>query len=189
MFGRHGKGGPGGRGGRRMRRGNVRAGILALLAERPMHGYEIIQELEARTSGLWRPSPGSVYPTLQLLEDEQLISGQESSGKRLFGLTETGQAEAGRLRTPPWEEINAEASQAATQAGPAIKQMMMAMRQVMMAGTEDQQTRAIAVLTDARRRIYGILADAEPESAAAEDSADSPDTAAAVSDPEPEPEE
>jgi hypothetical protein len=104
-----------------------------------------------------------VYPTLQLLEDEQLISGEESGGKRLFGLTDTGRAEAAGLQTPPWEEITSDASQAATQVGPAIKQMIMAMRQVMVAGTEDQQTRAVAVLADARRRIYGILAEVEPE--------------------------
>src|SRR5262245_28773636 len=69
---------PFGGGGPRVRRGNVRAAILALLAERPMHGYEMIQELEARTEGLWRPSPGSIYPTLQLLEDEELVTVEES---------------------------------------------------------------------------------------------------------------
>src|SRR5262245_45884231 len=84
-------GGPG------VRRGNVRAAILALLAERPMHGYEMIQELEARTDGLWRPSAGSIYPTLQLLEDEGLVSGEDSDGKRRFSLTDAGRAEAERL--------------------------------------------------------------------------------------------
>jgi DNA-binding PadR family transcriptional regulator len=64
-----------------VRRGNVRAAFLALLAERPMHGYEMIQELEARTDGLSRPSPGSIYPTLQLLEDEERVTGEESEGK------------------------------------------------------------------------------------------------------------
>src|SRR5258707_548942 len=83
----------GGRGGGpRVRRGNVRAAILALLAERPMHGYEMIQELEARTNGLWRPSAGSIYPTLQLLEDEGLVTGEESEGKRRFTLTDGGRA-------------------------------------------------------------------------------------------------
>ena len=70
-----GRGGRGGRGRRRRNRGDVRAALLALLSERPMHGYEMIQELDERTGGIWRPSPGSVYPTLQLLEDEGLISG------------------------------------------------------------------------------------------------------------------
>src|SRR3954463_4992149 len=71
-------------GGPRVRRGNVRVAILAPLAERPMHGYEMIQELESRTNGLWRPSAGSIYPTLQQLEDEGLVAGEESEGKRRF---------------------------------------------------------------------------------------------------------
>src|SRR5579859_1816513 len=84
--------GPWGPPGPRARRGDVRAAVLALLAERPMHGYQIIQELESRTGGLWRVSPGSVYPTLQLLEDEGLIASQEVEGRRVFSLTESGQA-------------------------------------------------------------------------------------------------
>ena len=151
--------GRGARGGRRTKRGNVRAAILALLAERPMHGYEMIQELESRTGGLWRPSPGSVYPTLQLLEDEGLISGADTSGKRLFALTDEGRAEAEGQRTPPWAEITEDAGEAATQFHPAMGQLMMAIRQVMHAGTEEQRERALDVINDARRRLYGILAD------------------------------
>ncbi|GAA4609297.1 PadR family transcriptional regulator [Actinoallomurus liliacearum] len=153
--------GRGGRGGRRTKRGNVRAAILALLAERPMHGYEMIQELESRTGGIWRPSPGSVYPTLQLLEDEGLISGQESSGKRLFALTDAGRAEtaAAAGRTPPWAEITEDAGAAATHVHSATGQLMMALRQVMHAGNEEQRERALDVINDARRRLYGILAD------------------------------
>src|SRR5688572_2824081 len=94
----HGHGGGHGRGFRqgrgRGRRPNVRAALLALLSERPMHGYEMIQELDGRTGGAWRPSPGSVYPTLQLLADEGLIASEESGGRRRFSLTEAGQAEA-----------------------------------------------------------------------------------------------
>src|SRR5919202_1879353 len=96
---------PFGRGAPRVRRGNVRAAILALLAERPMHGYEIIQELEARTSGLWRPSAGSIYPTLQQLEDEGLVVGTESEGRRRYVLTDAGRTEAERLERPPWERF------------------------------------------------------------------------------------
>ena len=101
-------GGPRGRrgGGRRGKRGDVRAAILTLLSDRPMHGYEMIQEISERSGGLWRPSPGSVYPTLQLLVDEGLIVGTESEGsKRLFELTEEGRAAAEKVETPPWEEI------------------------------------------------------------------------------------
>ena len=83
--------GPGGaRRGGRARRGDVRAAILALLGESPMHGYQIIQELETRSNGLWRASPGSIYPTLQLFEDEGLVSASEVDGKRVFQLTDTG---------------------------------------------------------------------------------------------------
>src|SRR5215831_5958389 len=85
--------GRGGRGGPRARRGDVRAAVLALLAERPMHGYEMIKEIEERSGGAWTPSPGSIYPTLQMLEDEGLISGQEIEGKRRFTLTDAGKAE------------------------------------------------------------------------------------------------
>src|SRR6185436_1609117 len=90
-FGR-GRGYGRGRGGR-ARRGVVRAAVLALLAERPMHGYEMIKEIEARTQGAWTPSAGSIYPTLQMLEDEGLIRGEESEGKRRFALTDTGRQE------------------------------------------------------------------------------------------------
>ena len=88
-YARHGRhrGWGHGYGGRRARRGDVRAAILALLAERPMHGYEMIQELEERTEGAWKPSAGSIYPTLQLLEDEGLIRGEEAAGKRRFEIT------------------------------------------------------------------------------------------------------
>src|SRR5437016_8738462 len=104
--GHHGHGRGRGRGSRG-RRGNVRAAILALLAERPMHGYEMIQELDARTSGVWHPSPGSVYPTLQLFVDQGLVESQEVEGRRRFSLTEAGRAEAERIHSAksPWEHI------------------------------------------------------------------------------------
>src|SRR5689334_21075328 len=95
-----------GRGRGRERRGNVRAAILALLTERPMHGYEMIKELDTRTGGVWRPSPGSVYPTLQLLEDEGLISSEEGGGRKRFTLTEAGQEEArASAAQAPWTEF------------------------------------------------------------------------------------
>ena len=104
-----GPGGPRGRGrgGRgRGKRGDVRAAILKLLAERPMHGYEMIQEIAERSQNLWRPSPGSVYPTLQLLVDEGLLVARESEGsKKLFELTDEGRAAADKIETPPWQEI------------------------------------------------------------------------------------
>src|SRR6201996_797717 len=101
-----------GRGGPPARRGDVRAAVLALLADRPMRGYEMIKEIEERTDGAWTPSAGSIYPTLQMLEDEGLIRGEESDGKRRFSLTETGVAEqrekAGEVA--PWDAVRAGAS-------------------------------------------------------------------------------
>jgi len=163
-----------GRGGRRGR-GDVRAAILALLAERPMHGYEMIQELEARTGGVWRPSPGSVYPTLQLLEDEGLIAGEEGEGRRRFTLTDTGRAEAERQgQRAPWEEVTAGVAPAAWNLRDAIAQTAQAAWSVGTAGSEAQQGRALEVLNNARRRLYAILAE-DDQAAADADAADEAD--------------
>ncbi|HWC43185.1 MAG TPA: PadR family transcriptional regulator [Actinomycetota bacterium] len=167
-----------GRGHGRRGRGDVRAAILALLAERPMHGYEMIQELEARTGGVWRPSPGSVYPTLQLLEDEGLIAGEEGEGRRRFTLTDTGRAEAERQgQRAPWEEVTAGVAPAAWNLRDAIAQTAQAAWSVGSAGSEAQQGRALEVLNDARRRLYAILA--EDDQAGAEADADDDDEAEA----------
>jgi len=142
--------------GERRRRGDVRAAILALLVERPMHGYEMIQELEARTEGAWRPSAGSIYPTLQLLEDEGLVTSEETGGRRSYSLTDAGRTEADRLETPPWQEAVEGASgpgalrDAGFQLGAAV---MHAAR----TGSTEQIAAVQEVLVDARRRIYGIL--------------------------------
>jgi DNA-binding PadR family transcriptional regulator len=159
-FGGHGHG-PFPRG--RARRGDVRAAILALLAERPMHGYEMIQELSGRTGGMWRPSPGSVYPTLQMLEDEGLISSHEADGKRLFSLTDTGREEAGHQShgEAPWEHVTAGVDQATLRLRDAVLQADAAVMQVMHAGTEEQKAKALEVLTETRRRLYTILAEDE----------------------------
>ncbi|MFG2091762.1 MULTISPECIES: PadR family transcriptional regulator [unclassified Spirillospora] len=172
QFGPWGSGGPGfgpgpghrGRGGRgrRTRRGNVRAALLALLAERAMHGYEMIQELDARTGGVWRPSPGSVYPTLQMLEDEDMVTSEEQGGKRLFSLTDAGREAAAAQSTTPWDEVTAAAGENALRGREAVGQLMGALHQVMAVGSETQKARALDVVNDARRRLYGILAD-DPE--------------------------
>jgi DNA-binding PadR family transcriptional regulator len=165
-----------GRGRGRRGRGNVRAAILALLAERPMHGYEMIQELESRTGGVWRPSPGSVYPTLQLLEDENLIAGEEVEGRKRFALTDAGRAEAERhAQRAPWEEATEGIAPAAFGLRHAIGQMAEAAWTVASAGTEAQQTRALEVLTESRRRLYAILAEDGGTADAAEDEEDDPE--------------
>jgi len=152
---------PGRRGGRGRRRGDVRAAILALLLDRPMHGYEMIQEIAERTQDLWRPSPGSVYPTLQLLEDEGLIRATESDGsKRLFELTDDGRAAAEQIATPPWAEITEEAEDAAAGQVPlrnAVGQLMAAIAQAAFATTAEQQERIVGIINTARREIYQVL--------------------------------
>lgn len=159
-------GGPRGRrgGGRRGKRGDVRAAILVLLADRAMHGYEMIQEISDRSGGLWRPSPGSVYPTLQLLVDEGLIVGTESEGsKRLFELTDEGRAAAEKVETPPWDEIAEGWKQAPGQVNlhGAVTQLMGAVAQSAYAATEEQQARIVDIVNNARREVYNILGETD----------------------------
>ena len=148
------------RGGGRARRGDVRAAILALLTERPMHGYEMIQEIGNRTGAVWRPSPGSVYPTLQLLEDEGLITSEQKDGKLLVTLTDAGRAEA-EAAPSPWEQFTADVDPAMISLRDGFFQLAGAVRQLSHAGTEEQKTAGLEVLADARRRLYAILAEAE----------------------------
>jgi DNA-binding PadR family transcriptional regulator len=154
--GRGGRRGPG-RGGRG-KRGDVRAAILTLLVERPMHGYEMIQEIASRSNGLWKPSPGSVYPTLQLLEDEGLITAAETEGsKKLFELSDEGRAAAAKVETAPWDEINENADPAQMNLRSATGQLFGAVAQSAHAASEEQQQRIIEILNNARREIYQIL--------------------------------
>jgi len=153
--------GPGGPpfGGRKARRGDIRAAILALLAEEPMHGYQMIQELSERTDGVWRPSPGSVYPTLQQLEDEELIAPTESeTGKRVFALTDAGR-EAAAANTAPWEAVAQEADDAVVNLWELARQTMEATKQVSTTGSAAQIEGAQTILRDARKALYRLLAD------------------------------
>ncbi|MGW4014449.1 PadR family transcriptional regulator [Streptomyces sp. NPDC004763] len=155
-WGGRGRGGPRGR----ARRGDVRASILALLKDRPMHGYEMIQEIAERSGGAWKPSPGSVYPTLQLLEDEGLIASESEGGKKLFALTEAGRTAAEEGPEAPWEEasrgVDWEALNDIRQAGFGL---MEAFGQVWKTGSKEQREKALAVIGDARKKLYLILAD------------------------------
>ena len=168
-FGGHGPGfgrghGPGRGPWSRARRGDVRAAILLALADEPMHGYQIMQRLEEKSGGAWRPSPGSVYPTLQLLEDQGLIKGEEAEGRRVFSLTESGAAEAAaikeRLGESPFGAEGGEQDprfalrQAVFSLGGAVKQ-------VALTGSPDDTQKALEILRDARKRVYALLADAE----------------------------
>ena len=161
--------GPGRRG--RAKRGNIRAAILALLAERPMHGYEMIQELEERTGGIWRPSPGSIYPSLSMLEDEGTIRGTDGGGKRLFELTDAGREEL--VRNPqdqaPWDEVTEGVSPDRVKLWDAIGQVAIAAQQVAQVGTEEQIALARRLLVETRRDLYAMLAE-DPDAAATTES-------------------
>jgi DNA-binding PadR family transcriptional regulator len=149
-----------GRGERSVRRGNVRAAILALLTERPMHGYEMIKEIDTRTGGVWSPSPGSVYPTLQLLEDEGLITSEESGGRKRFTLTEAGQPEAtAAAADAPWNEFSEETVSTGQDTKDAIFGIMNALRQIGFEGSPEQWQRAVTILQETKRKLYGLLAD------------------------------
>ena len=149
-----------GYGGRRARRGDVRAAILALLAERPMHGYEMIQELEERTQGTWKPSAGSIYPTLQLLEDEGLIKGREAEGKRQFELTDEGrQQNDERTGDAPWEEVTAGTDPDMLKLARSMKQLNESIAQVFRAADDAQRTKVRELLDETRKKIYGILSE------------------------------
>ncbi|MBX3285228.1 MAG: helix-turn-helix transcriptional regulator [Actinobacteria bacterium] len=156
--------GRGGRGGRRggpgrARRGDVRIALLALLAERPMHGYEMIQELGERTGGAWQPSPGSVYPTLTMLEEEGLIVGTEVEGKRRFDLTDAGrEAVAAREGVPPWEAFTDGEDPEVQELRDVLGGTMGAIKQVFRAGSPAQQAKAVEILSETRRRLYEVLA-------------------------------
>jgi DNA-binding PadR family transcriptional regulator len=127
-----------------------------------MHGYEMIQEIAERSQDLWKPSPGSVYPTLQLLVDEDLIAGTASDGnKKLFELTETGRAVAEKIETPPWEEITEGADPGHANLRSAVGQLMGAVAQSAHAASTEQQQRIVDIVNNARREIYGILGESE----------------------------
>jgi DNA-binding PadR family transcriptional regulator len=155
-----GRGPGGGRRGRRGRRGDVRTALLALLAERPMHGYEMIQELDERTGGIWKPSPGSVYPTLQMLEDEGLITSDQSEGRKRFTLTDEGATvAAAAAEHPPWADIADDTVAAAHDLRKAAFGIMGALREVGTAGTPEQRAKALEILGEAKRKLYAVLAE------------------------------
>jgi DNA-binding PadR family transcriptional regulator len=147
------------------RRGDVRSAILAVLAERPMNGYQIIQEIAERSGGAWKPSPGSIYPTLQQLEDEGLVRADEESGRRTFTLTDEGRSyvdqhpdEAGSL----WQGL-ADSSEDDNAFKPLIGQVASAVWQIVAMGTPEQQAKGREALIDLRRKLYGILAEDDTE--------------------------
>ncbi|HLK77894.1 MAG TPA: PadR family transcriptional regulator [Streptosporangiaceae bacterium] len=153
--------GPGGRG-PRVRRGDVRAAILDLLSEgEAWNGYQIIQEIGERTQGVWRPSAGSVYPALQQLEDEGLITAAGEDRRRNYTLTDEGrayvQAHADELKAA-WDAVTGSVDDAAVQLHNLARNVAMATVQVAQAGTPVQVQQASKVLAETRKALYRILA-------------------------------
>jgi DNA-binding PadR family transcriptional regulator len=158
------RGGPRGGGrGRRARRGDIRTAALLLLAEEPRNGYQIMQEVQERSGGLWSPSPGSVYPALAQLEDEGLISTGEQDGRKVLTLTDAGRKlvqERDSERPAPWEPQDV-GGETIHELGRLMREVGYAFVQVMRTGSAGQIARAREVLGTARRDLYRILADGD----------------------------
>ncbi len=163
----------------RARRGDVRAAILDVLAGDEMNGYQLIQEIAERSGGAWKPSPGSVYPTVQQLEDEGLVEGREVDGRRLLRLTDDGRRyveEHPDEMAATWAPFESDEEEPEGDGGgfgpgggggdglmPVVGQVMGAMWQVVTTGTSQQRAEATEILSETRRRLYQLLADGDPE--------------------------
>ena len=153
------------RGPGRAPRGDVRAAVLLLLAEEPMHGYQLMQAIGERSGGRWTPSPGAIYPTIAQLEDEGLVTVTADSGRKLVTLTDTGRAylEERRESLDPFAGYPSDRPGADLRG--LIEQVHGAVRQVARTGSEAQLTAAAGILAEARRSLYLLLAEG-PETSA-----------------------
>ena len=142
----------------RMGRGDIRTAILTALAAEPMHGYQIIQAIEKRTLGAWKPSPGSIYPTLQLLADEGLVTAEQVGERKVYSLTEAGRAAADDAGTMPADARSGMDHSRARLPKSGAK-LAQAAAQVMQNGTADQRERAADLLDETRRKLYALLAE------------------------------
>jgi DNA-binding PadR family transcriptional regulator len=150
--------------GPRARRGDVRAAALILLAEEPRNGYQLMQEIEQRSGGVWRPSPGSVYPALSQLEDEGLVRVEERDGRRTYVLTDDGRAYVDERRdglVAPWEEMSESVDDDVASLFDELRQVGMAAAQISHIGTQKQIADARAALAGVRRALYTLLAQDE----------------------------
>jgi DNA-binding PadR family transcriptional regulator len=155
--------GPGGRRSR-ARRGDVRAATLLLLEEEPRNGYQLMEEIERRSGGAWRPSPGSIYPALAQLEDEGLIQAEQSAGRRSFQLTDAGRAYVDENREAlgsPWDEASEDVPSNFVDLRALVGQVGMATLQVLQSGDERQIAEAKKILGEARKSLYRLLADSD----------------------------
>lgn len=152
--------------GPKVRRGDVRSAILDVLAVEPMNGYQVIQQIAERSGGGWKPSPGSVYPTLQQLEDEGLVEDVAEQGRRLVRLSAAGRAyveEHPDEMAATWRAFDEPAPEDVGELKPLIGQVSAAIWQILVSGTAQQQADAAEILADTRRKLYGLLADGDPE--------------------------
>jgi DNA-binding PadR family transcriptional regulator len=146
----------------KVKKGDVRAAVLALLVEEPRNGYQIIQEIAERSHGIWRPSPGSVYPALQQLEDEGLVRAREEGGRRTYHLTADGRAHIAEHHdelAEPWAAVAESVSEEMVDLRMLLGQVAMAMRQVVEVGTSAQHNGARRILAETRRALYRLLAE------------------------------
>jgi DNA-binding PadR family transcriptional regulator len=152
-----------GGGRRRRRRGDVRAALRLLIADEPRNGYQLMQAIEELSGGRWRPSPGSIYPTLAQLEDEGLIRARERDGGKVFEITDAGRdhLEERHQQSPPW--LVTDEPEAIEDLRARMMELHVAAMQVGHAGQQEQIERAVETLADARRKLYRILAEDEPE--------------------------
>ena len=161
------------RGRRSGRGGDVRAAALRLLEEGSRHGYQLIQDINERSNGLWRPSPGSIYPVLQQLEDEGLITLDKVDGRNTASLTDAGREHVEENRESlgqPWDDASGGIDPADMRhVGLTMKQFFEAFKQVMQHGTPEQRAQVVTIVDDARRRMYGLLAE-EPVQSSSGDS-------------------
>jgi len=159
--------------GPRARRGDIRHAILVLLAEQPRNGYQIMQELEQRSRGMWRPSPGAVYPALQQLEDERLVTVDTSGSGRVYSLTDRGRKEAAAHAgdtEAPWDAVSDAAGSEVPEMFLLFKQVGAAALQVAQAGSAAQIAEARRILSQARKALYRVLAEDESPDGAVDDS-------------------
>jgi DNA-binding PadR family transcriptional regulator len=148
------------RGGRgRAPRGDVRAAVLQLLAEEPMHGYQLMQAIAERSGGRWTPSPGAIYPTISQLEDEGLVTVTADAGRKLVTLTDAGREHIAARQTSPDPFAGHSPTGPGTDLRGLLDQLHAAARQVARTGSDAQLTAAAAVLSEARRSLYLLLAD------------------------------
>ena len=156
---------PRGGGGPKVRRGDVRLAIIDVLAAEPMNGYQMIQEIARRSGGQWKPSPGSVYPTLQQLQDEGLVSELGEGGRRRFDLTDEGRAyveEHLDELAETWRSFDEAGAKAdSNDLRPVIGQVMGACWQVAFTGTMPQQQEAFEILSETKSKLYRLLAEGD----------------------------